>query len=263
MWHVSSQVFNLPMAAPATPILNIHIIQQEMTALQRALDLVVDPSIAIILLTLGIVGILIEIRTPGLNIAGLFGIICLSLSFYGLAQLGASLTGVVLMVIAVAFFIWEVFTPTFGLLAAGGIIAFLLGGALLFNRPDVATPWTTLIILAILLGGLVLLIAYAALRAQRRPALTGTEGLIGEVGVTKNAFGAGETGSVFVYGEWWNARIAEGEVAANMPVRVLNRERMTLVVAPIHNEPTVVVVGPSAPTAQLTQSDENPIKSND
>jgi membrane-bound serine protease (ClpP class) len=220
---------------------NTRLVEQEMTPIQRALNLIVDPNLATILLSLGVLGLIVEIRTPGFNVAGVLGVICLLLAFYGLGQLDANLTGLVFMVIAIGLFIAEAFTPTFGVLTAGGIIAFLLGGALLFDTPGIATPWPTLILLAVLLGGLTFLISYFALRSQRGPALTGTEGLIGAIGTTKSAFAAGETGSVFVQGEWWNATLAQGTgqnaVPANSTVRVLERRRMTLIVTPVDGEP--------------------------
>jgi membrane-bound ClpP family serine protease len=74
--------------------------------------------------------------------------------------------------------------------------------------------------------------------------------------VTKAAFRAGDTGSVFVQGEWWNARIPSGEVAANVPVQVLGRERMTLIVIPISDPYSVASAEPSAAGAQLTQTEE-------
>jgi membrane-bound serine protease (ClpP class) len=212
------------------------------------------------LFTLGVLGLIVEIRTPGINVAGILGIVCLVLAFYGLGQLDANLTGLTFMVIALILFVAEAFTPTFGVLTAGGVIAFLLGGALLFDTPGIATPWPTLILLAIVLGGLTLFVSYFALRAQQGQALTGTEGLIGATGMTKAAFRAGEIGSIFVQGELWNARIDNGEVAANIPVQVLARERMTLLVAPLTNQPTVaaapVATGPATSGTQLTQTEE-------
>jgi membrane-bound serine protease (ClpP class) len=225
-----------------------------MTPIQRALNILVDPSLATILLSLGVLGLIVEIRTPGLNVAGILGVICLILAFYALGQLDANLTGLIFMIIAIALFVAEAFTPTFGVLTAGGLIAFLLGGALLFDTPGIATPWPTLITLAVILGGMAFLISYLALRAQRSPALTGTEGLIGAIGVAKQAFNASETGSIFVQGEWWSARLTHGEVAANEQVRVLARDRMTLVVEPLHVERAAAVDAQSAPAPQ-SQSD--------
>jgi membrane-bound serine protease (ClpP class) len=250
----------LPTGPTVLHVTEPKIVQQDMTPIQRAINLLVDPNMASILFTLGVLGLIVEIRTPGINVAGILGIVCLVLAFYGLGQLDANLTGLTFMVIALILFVAEAFTATFGVLTAGGVIAFLLGGALLFDTPGIATPWPTLILLAIVLGGLTLFVSYFALRAQQGQALTGTEGLIGATGMTKAAFRAGEIGSIFVQGELWNARIDNGEVAANIPVQVLARERMTLLVAPLTNQPTVaaapVATGPATSGTQLTQTEE-------
>lgn len=251
---LEGRTIELPSGPTVLHVTNAVVVAQEMTPIQRALNILVDPSLATILLSLGVLGLIVEIRTPGLNVAGILGVICLILAFYALGQLDANLTGLIFMIIAIALFVAEAFTPTFGVLTAGGLIAFLLGGALLFDTPGIATPWPTLITLAVILGGMAFLISYLALRAQRSPALTGTEGLIGAIGVAKQAFNASETGSIFVQGEWWSARLTHGEVAANEQVRVLARDRMTLVVEPLHVERAAAVDAQSAPAPQ-SQSD--------
>lgn len=257
--QLDGRTVELPSGQTTLQLTNAIIIEQAMTPVQRALNLLVDPNLVAILFSLGVIALIAEIRTPGLNVAGFVGVVSLVLAFYGMGQLDANLTGLAFMIIALALFVGEAFTPTFGVLTAGGIAAFLLGGALLFDTPGISTPWPTLNILAIMLGGLTLLVSYIALRAQRRPAYTGTEGLIGAIGSTKGAMRVGETGSVYVAGEWWNARLAtpatQSEVAANSEVRVVARERMTLLVAPLHTE-TVAPVATSAKSAtQLTQTE--------
>jgi membrane-bound serine protease (ClpP class) len=231
---------------------NVRVVTQEMTPVQRALNLLVDPNLATILLSLGVLGLIVEIRTPGFNVAGILGIICLLLAFYALGQLDANLTGIIFMLLALALFVAEAFTPTFGLLTAGGVVAFLLGGALLFDTPGINTPWPTLIVLAILLGAMTLLVGYFALRGQRRPIVTGSEGLIGAIGTSKGAFAVGEMGSVYVWGEWWNARLTTGAVAANQSVRVVERERMTLIVSPLAPDAASTTTSASRSAPQST-----------
>ena len=244
--QLEGRTVQLPNGPMVLHLADARLVVQEMTPMQRALNLLVDPSLVTILLSLGVIALVVEIRTPGLGVSGVLGLSCLLLAFYGLGQLDANLTGLIFMGIAIVLFIAEAFTPTFHLFTVGGVVAFLVGGALLFDAPGITTPWFTLIALAIIMGALAILASYLALRAQGRPALTGTEGLIGATGITKTAFAAGETGSVFVHGEWWNARIARGEVAANTPIRVLAREGMTLLVTPMPDSSV-------AASGQLTQ----------
>lgn len=206
---------------------------QEMTPMERLLNFLADPNVAAILLSLGVLGLFVEIRSPGFGVPGILGIVSILLAFYGLGQLDANLTGLALMAVALALFIAEAFTPTFGVLAVGGIVAFILGGALLFDTPGIQVPWTTLIVLALALGGFTVFAGAKALAAQRRPVYSGGEGLIGRVATVKAPFAAGETGSVFVQGEWWNARLDEGALSQGEQVRVVGRDGFTLIVARI------------------------------
>ena len=182
----------------------------EMSAWQKFLNFIADPMVASLLLTLGILGLITEIRTPGFGIPGIVGIISLMLAFYALGQLDANFAGLALIAIAVVLFIAEAFTPTFGLLAIGGMIAFVLGAMLLFNTPGVQTPWATIITLGIGMGVFTIWIGAKALAAQRKPHYSGNEALIGKQGTAKQAFASGEVGSVFVAGEWWNAKLESG-----------------------------------------------------
>ena len=208
----------------------------EMTPLQRFLNLIASPTVASILLTLGILGLVVEIRTPGFGFAGIVGIVSLLLAFYGLGQLDANLAGLALMAAALALFIAEAFTPTFGILALGGMIAFVFGAVLLFNTPGLKVPWAAILSLAALLGGLTIFAGSKALAAQRRPPLTGGDALIGLTARAKSAFAAGEEGAVFIQGEWWNAVLTSGAVEANDKVRVTARRGYTLEVEPLEKD---------------------------
>jgi len=205
----------------------------EMTPLQRFLNLISNPTVASILLTLGILGLVVEIRTPGFGFAGIVGIVSLLLAFYGLGQLDANLAGLALMAAALALFVAEAFTPAFGILALGGVIAFVFGAVLLFNTPGLRVPWAAIVTLAALLGSLTVFIGTKALTAQRRPPLTGGEALIGQLGRAKSTFAAGEEGSVFVHGEWWTATLSRGTVEANDKVHVVARRGYLLEVEPV------------------------------
>jgi membrane-bound serine protease (ClpP class) len=208
----------------------------EMTPLQRFLNLISSPTIASILLTLGILGLVVEIRTPGFGFAGIVGIVSLLLAFYGLGQLDANLAGLALMAAALALFIAEAFTPAFGILALGGMIAFVFGAVLLFNTPGLRVPWAAILSLAALLGGLTIFAGSKALAAQRRPPLTGGDALVGQTARAKSAFAAGEEGAVFLQGEWWSAALTSGAVEANDMVRVTARRGYTLEVEPLRKD---------------------------
>lgn len=204
-----------------------------MTAMQRLLNLLANPTIATLLMSLGMLGLFIEIRTPGFGVPGILGMVSTLMALYGLGLLNANWAGLALIAVALALFVAEAFTPTFGVLSLGGVVAFILGGALLFDTPGLQVPWVTLIILAVALGGFTLFAGVKALAAQRRPAYSGGEGLIGRIATAKAPFHAGETGSVFVHGEWWNAQLTAGALDSGEQARVVGRDGLTLIVSRI------------------------------
>lgn len=209
---------------------NAFIVTQELNPIQQFLNLIANPTIASLLLSIGSLGLLLEIRTPGLGFPGIVGIICLLLALYALGQLEANFAGLALILLSVILFAAEAFTPTFGVFAAGGIAAFVFGAFLLFDSPGVEVPWATIIVLAVLMGGFSLIAGGMGLAAQKRPALTGMEGLIGQTARVKNSFQGEQEGSVFVAGEWWNAQLDSGAVESGDTVEIVGRNGYTLIV---------------------------------
>lgn len=183
------------------------IVEQELSGLQEFLNFIANPTVAALLLTIGSAGLLAEVWNPGTWIPGIIGAICLLLGLYALGQLEANFAGLALIVVAVGLFLAEAFTPTFGALATAGAIAFVLGAALLFDAPGIETPWVTIISMTVFLMVFTFFAGSMGLAAQRKPATTGSEGLIGQHAEVRSSFAAGETGSVFVAGEWWDAQL--------------------------------------------------------
>jgi len=206
------------------------VVRRDLSALQEFLNFIANPTIAALLLTLGSAGLLAEVWNPGTWIPGTIGLVCLLLGLYALGQLDANFAGLGLIALALILFAAEVFTPTFGALAAGGIVAFVLGAALLFDAPGVEVPWVAIVGLAVGMGAFTLFAGSKGLAAQRRPSMTGGDGLIGQIGTAKSTFTAEERGQVFVYGEWWNAQLKSGTVAEGERVKVTGRDGYTLMV---------------------------------
>ncbi|MEZ4708442.1 MAG: nodulation protein NfeD [Caldilineaceae bacterium] len=207
--------------------------RRELNPIQQFLNLIANPTVATILLTIGSAGLLAEVWNPGTWIPGAIGVVCLLLGMYALGQLDANFAGLGLMALALVLFVSEAFTPTFGALALGGAISFGLGAALLFDAPGVAIPWPAIITLTVALSAFSFFAGSKGLAAQRRPAKTGSEGLIGQIGAVKTPFGEHQRGSVFVYGEWWNARLEKGAVNTGDEVEVIGRQGYTLLVRPV------------------------------
>jgi membrane-bound serine protease (ClpP class) len=198
-----------------------------MSAWQRMLDTLIDPSLIAILLSVGMLGIMIELYSPGLIFPGTVGAISLILSLYGLSVLPISGAGLLLMLLAFGFFAADLFFPTHGALTLAGAVSFVLGGLLLFS-PAGPTYQVSLPVLIAIAGTLAVLLGVAlakVLRIRRRPAATGLGTLVGTTGVVRPG------GLVFLNGELWQARSADGrELVPGDRVTVEAVEELSLVV---------------------------------
>jgi len=177
----------------------------EMTFWQRARDLLVDPNLIALMLSIGLLGIVVELWNPGLILPGTVGAISLILGLYGLQVLPVSLAGLLLMLLAAAFFVSEAFVPTHGALAVAGAVTFVLGALMLFDPAGEAYQVSLPVALAIA-GTLALLLGFAltrVVRAARQPAAVGSQGLVGGEGVVRR------DGLVFLNGELWRAHAAD------------------------------------------------------
>jgi len=204
----------------------------EMPAYKRFLSRIAHPDLAGILLTLGMLGLYFELSHPGAVLPGVVGGICLLLAFFALSVLPVSYVGVALVALAVVLFVAEVKVTSYGTLAVGGIIALVLGLAMLFRSPEPALRVSRSLIATLgLVAALVVAGALAlVLRTARSRVSTGAEGLIGARATVRATLNP--AGKVFVAGEWWNA-VADREVPAGGEVEILAVDGMTLRVRPV------------------------------
>jgi len=193
----------------------------EMSFWQRARDLLVDPNLIALMLSIGLIGIVVELWNPGLVFPGTVGAISLILGLYGLQVLPVSLAGLLLIVLAAAFLVAEAFVPTHGALAVAGGIMFVLGSLMLFDPAGEAYQVSLPVALGIA-GTLVLLLGIAltrVVRVARRPAAVGVHGLVGTEGVVRR------DGVVAVMGELWRARSEDASpLVPGQQVRVVGVE---------------------------------------
>ena len=173
----------------------------------QILDKISDPNIAYILMMLGFYGILFELRSPGAIFPGVIGAICLVLAFFALQVLSFNVAGLLLILLAILFWILEIHVPSFGLLTIGGIIAFILGSMMLYKYPEVKVSLGLIITLSILTALFLIVGLGLALRTRFTKATTGTEGLVGEIGVAVGPLHF--EGQVSVHGEVWKAKSSE------------------------------------------------------
>jgi len=205
----------------------------------RILNVIVDPNIAVMLLLAGLLGLYVEFNHPGMILPGAVGAICLILGLISMQILPFSWVGVLLMAVGVGFFVAEVFVTSYGLLFASGVICLLIGGSMLFDRPDLSdlnvSFWPVLVPAVggfALFGGLVIFLVGRTLgRAQQ----SGTAELIGMVGTATTALDP--AGTVFIRGEYWTAE-AETPVAARERVEAVGVEGLRLKVRPVGRSDT-------------------------
>jgi membrane-bound serine protease (ClpP class) len=178
----------------------------EMSLWQRARDFLVDPNLIALFLSIGLIGIVVELWNPGLIFPGTVGAISLILGLYGLQILPVSATGLLLMALAAAFFVADAFVPTHGAITLAGAVLFVLGALMLFDPAGDAYQVSLPVALAIA-GTLALLLGFAltrVVRAARNPVAVGMQGLVGGEGIVRRE------GLVQLNGELWQAHTEDG-----------------------------------------------------
>ena len=184
----------------------------DMSGIESFLFAITDPNIAYILLSLAILGITVEIFNPGLIFPGVAGAVSGVLAFYSLGMLPVNYAGIILMVLALALFIAEAFTPTFGLLTAGGIASLITGSLILFKGGPLFQVNIGLIIaIAVIFAAFLVFIISRVVAAHKLQAATGREELVGKAAVVRTPLVP--EGKVLLEGELWTAVIDEGNAA--------------------------------------------------
>jgi membrane-bound serine protease (ClpP class) len=204
------------------------LLRFDMTGRQKLLAAVADPNIAMILMTLGVSGLLIELYSPGLILPGIVGVVSLIMAFYSFQTLSASFAGVLLIMLGFLLYVLELKVHTFGLLAVTATASILFGTLMLFRNSGegVSVSWN---VIGSTLGTLVVLVGsmlYVATQAFKRRSKAGAEGMIGQFGVADTDLSP--AGKVILGGELWKAESLEGDIPAGTAVRVEGEEGLTL-----------------------------------
>jgi len=199
---------------------------------EELLNRLAHPNIAYVLWMLALYGLIHEITNPGAIWPGVIGAVCLILALFAFSALPINWAGAALIALGVGLMVADLVVPSHGLLTLGGVVAFLLGSLMLIDAPIPALR----ISLGIILSMAVATVAFFAfalgygIRAQLRKADTGREGMVGLLGKTRSELAP--EGTVFVRGEFWNARSSAGYLPANQRVRVVSVDGMELTVEP-------------------------------
>ena len=218
-------------SATTLKLTNADVRNVEMTWSQRILSAIAHPQIAYLLLTLGTLGLTIELWSPGAVVPGVVGGICLLLAFFALQVLPVSYAGLLLIMLGFALLILEVKVVSHGLLGVGGIASLLFGSMMLIDSPlpELQIGLRLILPMVVTLSGLLLFLATIGLRAQKQPAVTGESGMLHAHGQALTAIDPGGVGRVATHGEIWSAR-ADEAIHAGDPVVVVGVTGLTLTV---------------------------------
>ena len=193
----------------------------------RLLDIISNPTIAYILLMLGIYGIFFELSNPGAILPGVVGGIFLILAFYALQMLPINFAGLALILFAIILFIAEIKVMSHGLLSVGGVISLFLGSLMLIENPtEYMRISLSAIIPAVLVSGAFFTFAVTkAIKARLTKPTTGMEGLVGEIGIVSTPIDP--EGKVSIHGEFWNA-VSDQKIEARGKVQVVGVTNLKL-----------------------------------
>jgi membrane-bound serine protease (ClpP class) len=207
----------------------------EMTGRQRLLSTIMNPNIALVLGLVGLLGLYIEITNPGIIFPGVIGGISLILALYAFNVLPVNLTGVLLILLAIALFVVEATVPSSGVLAMGGIVAMVAGGLMLVEGPipQLRVQLGTVLALSIPMALITVFLVRLVLVAHKNKSVSGRSGMIGEKGTASTEIH--ETGKVMAHGEYWSAH-SKTPIAKGKKIRVLGVEGLNLEVEEVEEE---------------------------
>ncbi len=197
----------------------------------QLLAVITDPNIAYLLMLLGAYGLIFELMNPGTVLPGTIGAISLLVALFALNLLPIDYAGTGLVLLGIALMVAEAFIGTFGVLGAGGIVAFIVGSVMMFhgNAPGFGLSVSVVIAATVVSAGFLLLVLAMLLRSRRRPVITGGEALIGAAGEAVQW--QGTAGRVLVKGEIWLAR-CQHSLQPGARIKVVGRDGLVLTVEP-------------------------------
>jgi membrane-bound serine protease (ClpP class) len=199
-----------------------------MTWYKMVLHYLADPLIAFFLMLVAIYGIIFEINTPGATLPGVIGGIAIILLLYSFSVLPVSASGLLLILLAIGLFIVDIKVPSHGVLTSGGVIAFFLGSFMVFGsgEPSMRVPIAVLAAGTLATAGFFAFLVGMAVRALKRPIVTGREAVIGKVVVARSDIAP--TGKIFALGAWWTAETDQEPIKKGERVRIVGIDGLTV-----------------------------------
>ena len=198
----------------------------------KILKTISDPNIAYILMMIGLAGLYFELSHPGAIFPGVIGGIAIILAFFSFQTLPVNYAGILLIILAIVFFIMEVKIASYGLLSIAGVLSLLLGSLMLFETGEAyqQLSWNVLVPTIIVISIFFVCVATLAFKAQLTKPMTGESGLLGETGMVIQDIDP--DGKVFIHGEQWNATSVT-PISKGVKVRVVKVENLVLEVKEI------------------------------
>ncbi|BAN48206.1 nodulation protein NfeD [Metapseudomonas resinovorans] len=206
------------------------LVQREPDWRARILAVIANPSVALILMMIGVYGLIFEFSNPGSAVGGVVGGICLILALYALQLMPVNFAGVALILLGILFMVAEAFMPSFGIIGFGGIAAFVVGAVILIDTdvPGYGIPLALIITIALASALVIFAILAMALRARRKALVSGDAGLVGsEATLLEQTLDDPRSGWVQLQGERWQVRSAQ-PLKSGQRVRVLARNGLML-----------------------------------
>ncbi|MDQ4069192.1 MAG: nodulation protein NfeD [Actinomycetota bacterium] len=215
----------------------------DMSVLHRIQQVLADPNLAFLFMSLGTLGIIYEIASPGIGAGGILGVILILLGLFSLSVLPVNAVGLLLLVLAAGLFLAELFAPGVGVAAGGGTVALVLSGVFLFrDTPGLDVSLAVVAPVAAVVGVAVILAGRLVVRSRRSISTTTGPGLLcGRVVTVRRSHGS--RGQAFVEGAWWNVRSTGPELVEGDEVLVVDVDGLDLIVEPRrdstnHHQPT-------------------------
>lgn len=192
------------------------------------LSILTNPSLAYILLLIGIYGLFFEFSNPGFILPGIVGVIALLLALYALQLLPVNYAGFALLLLGIACMAAEIYISSFGILGIGGIIAFVTGSILLLdtNVPGFSIAWQLILFMSLISAGFFLMLISLAVRSTRKKIVSGREELLGSIGTV-----IGDN-LVRIHGEIWQARSTHS-LSVGQTIRVTQLQGLIVTVEPV------------------------------
>jgi len=212
-------------------VANKPIVNYEMSLKQRVLSRIMDPNVAFILMSLGMLALWAEFNHPGAILPGVVGLIAILLAVFALNLLPTRYAAFALILVAFILFALEAKFTSYGVLGTGGVICMIIGAMLLVDGPipEMRVHLLTAIAVSVPIGAIAIFLMTLVIRAHKNRVATGSEGMIGEIGVAQTPVSG--DGKVFVHGELWNAT-ARTSIAEGARVRVRSVDGLRVFVEP-------------------------------